>query len=385
MDSAITSPQKVIYAKHLKDDFGISVVSIPNIDAHEWDAFLNKTQESSYFSTSAWWKTFKNAYVLQVRNKNRELVAGIPFRILEVIPIIGKFFKFSWCDSSVLVTDTYSQKDAYTLKKMVFLKLVSFLKKRNVIVLNVSSKSVSHDKELFLELFDSSTKCATIVNDITLSDDDLYASFKKGKRYAIRKALKNQVEVKVKEGEDAFSLIADYCHLQEKMFAHKSAYYSRIYYKSARYLKNILSHSPRSYVAIAYYQGQPVAGNIMVSHKDMIYAYLGASDNELNRATDGSSLLEFEMMKFARDKGFKQYDLVGITIEKPDKSDPLYGIYSYKIGFGGEIRQYDSCGYSIRKRRYLFVWWLRKFETNPLALKIYQAINRNHHINDNDT
>lgn len=49
----------------------------------------------------------------------------------------------------------------------------------------------------------------------------------------------------------------------------------------------------------------------------------------------------------------------------------------FKQGFGGEQQVFDCTTYPIRKYRYRFVWWVRKFETNPYAIKVYNLLNKN--------
>lgn len=57
--------------------------------------------------------------------------------------------------------------------------------------------------------------------------------------------------------------------------------------------------------------------------------------------------LQWEAMRWARDKGCKTYDLWGIpdhpeeVLEDQfmDRSDGLWGVYRFKRGFGGEVRR----------------------------------------------
>jgi len=361
----------------LIDKLKISISPIGAINVEEWNQLLKNTTESTYFCTTDWWSTFKNSYMLQVRDQNDKLVGGVPFRTLTVLPIAGIFFRFSWLDSSVLVNDSYSHSHVLGIKKAAFKYLIRYLNKANVIVMTISSKSQSKDEKLFRELFNSSEKCATFIVDLNQDEEDIFKAYEKRKRNSIRKALKMKVEIKILEGKSGFSLIADYCYLQNKMFKHKSNSYSDIYAKSEEHLKSILSSKQKTIIAIAYYEGQPVVGNILVSHKKSIYAYLGASDNMLNRTTNASTLLEHECMLYAKRQGYLSYDLGGIPPKVPDKSDGLYGVFLYKKGFGGERYVFDCSGYTLRKYRYRFVWWLRKFETNPIARKIYSLLQGN--------
>lgn len=379
MKDEIISKKNITFKKEvvLIDKLKISITPIEAINADEWNQFLNTTSESTYFCTTDWWSTFEDSYVLQVRNHNGELVGGVPFRTLMVLPIIGKYFRFSWLDSSVLVNDNYGQTHVLEIKRAAFKYLIKYLDKINVIVMTISSKSQSMDEDLFQELFNSSEKCATFIVDLSQDEEEISKAFEKRKRNSIRKAEKMGVEIKILEGKAGFSLISDYCYLQNKLFEHKSNHYSNIYAKSEEYLKSILSSKQKTIIAIAYSEGQPVVGNILVSHKKTIYAYLGASDNVLNRATNASTLLEHECILYAKRKGYLSYDLGGIPAQTPNESDSLYGVYLYKKGFGGERHTFDCSGYTLRKYRYYFVWWLRKFETNPLAVKIYNFLSGN--------
>lgn len=360
----------------LKDNHKISISPIEVINEDEWEEFLQSASESTYFCTTDWWSTFENSYVLQVRDQNDELVGGVPFRILSVLPIIGKYFQFSWLDSSVLIKDSYSSTQVLSIKREAFKYLIHYLNKTNVIVMTISSKSQSKDEELFRELFNSSEKCATLIVDLNRDDESIFSAFEKRKRNSIRKATKIGVEIKIMEGKSGHQLIPDYCVLQNKMFIHKVNSYSNIYTKSKDHLKSILSSNAKTYIAMAYYEGQPVVGNILVSHKKNIYAYLGASDNMLNRVTNASTLLEYECMLHAKNLGYLNYDLGGIPVKAPNKTDGLYGVYLYKKGFGGERYVFDCTGYTLRKYRYSFVWWLRKFETNSLAVKTYSILQK---------
>lgn len=360
----------------MNEDVIITIIPIKKVNVEEWNQFLQNTSESTYFCTVDWWSTFDESYIIQVRDHDEKLIAGVPFRFLSVLPLVGRFFKFSWLDSSVLVKDSYDKKDAIELKEKVFNFLINYLKKSNVIVMYVSTKTRSHDKILYKRIFKVAERSATIIVDLTRDTEEILNSLGKNKRKLINKAKETGVEIKIIEGKAGFSLISDYCLLQKKLFEHKSKTYSKIYYKTEAHLKSILSSFDKTYIVMAYKDGQPIVGNIMVSHKKSLYAYLGASDNKLNRVTNASTLLKYEIFKFGHNNGYENYDFGGIPIHPPDPSDSLYGVYMFKQGFGGEQREYDCSTYAIRKYRYQFVWWLRKFETHPLAIKVYSFLKR---------
>lgn len=103
---------------------------------------------------------------------------------------------------------------------------------------------------------------------------------------------------------------------------------------------------------------------------EAIYMY-GASSSQ-NRAHGAAFLLQFEAMRWGRERGCSTYDLWGIpdhaptTIHNDDQSkivgtkgDDMRGLYRFKTGFGGEIIAYPT---SMERRHVPVLPWLaRKF------------------------
>jgi len=80
--------------------------------------------------------------------------------------------------------------------------------------------------------------------------------------------------------------------------------------------------------------------------------------------------LHYEMIKYALEKGYEHYNFYGISSDLSPK-DPMYGIYLFKKGFGGEvvelIGEYDYIVnrgyYIIYDVSYKFVRFLNKIKT----------------------
>lgn len=83
-------------------------------------------------------------------------------------------------------------------------------------------------------------------------------------------------------------------------------------------------------------KGQDIlAGGIFViSGRQALYLF-GASSNE-RRDLMGSYTLHWEMIRIARNRGCREYDM-GAVSPGPDPSHPFYGMYRFKTGFGGKI------------------------------------------------
>jgi peptidoglycan pentaglycine glycine transferase (the first glycine) len=93
---------------------------------------------------------------------------------------------------------------------------------------------------------------------------------------------------------------------------------------------------------------------------EAIYMY-GASSTR-HRAHGAAFALQFEAMKWARERGATRYDLWGIPVEDPEsaadkeadriagsKGEDWRGLYRFKVGFGGNIHRYPP----TMERRYV--------------------------------
>ena len=74
--------------------------------------------------------------------------------------------------------------------------------------------------------------------------------------------------------------------------------------------------------------------------------FYGASSRE-HRQLMATYLIQWEAMRWAKERGCKSYDLWGVPDRDFDsleegfttRSDGLWGVYRFKRGFGGEVRR----------------------------------------------
>ena len=355
----------------------IQFVTIKNIDYIEWNKFLLTTTESTYFCTTDYLCSFTDTFFLLIRNPDREIIAGIPFRIQNVAPIIGRFFKFCRLDSSVLVNQSLDGNSIYFYKKLALVTLIDYLRKTNSVVLFISTMSRSQDGILYKEIGFMNDKCATFILDLSKSDTDIYKSFSKGNKSSIQSAIRKGVNIKIFEGNAAIPHISEFCRLQDKLFEYKRKSYSRVSYKSAAFINGILSSTNyRTFLGLAYFNGQPAASAIWISHKDVLYYYLGASDLLMTKESNASNLLQYEVIKYAKTIGYLFYDFGGIPFSS-DPSVETYGVYKFKKSFGGVRNEYDNGNYIINKHRYWLIKSLQKRLGHPIirfGLKVLKRL-----------
>jgi peptidoglycan pentaglycine glycine transferase (the first glycine) len=177
-------------------------------------------------------------------------------------------------------------------------------------------------------------------------DDGLMAQMHSKTRYNVRMAKRREVSCRLADHSDE-SVTAFYGLLQDTASRNAFAVHEVDYYRE------FLHQFDRdALLMFAEIEGRVVAGVIAaVFGEEAIYLY-GASSTK-DRANGAGFLLQYEAMRWARDRGAHRYDMWGIPKYDPKSTvgeggDRLAsshggdwrGIYEFKTRFGGEIVQY---------------------------------------------
>jgi peptidoglycan pentaglycine glycine transferase (the first glycine) len=118
---------------------------------------------------------------------------------------------------------------------------------------------------------------------------------------------------------------------------------------------------------IAEVNGEPVAAIFVFYFSERAYYVYGMS-RAVHREKMPAYLLQWEAMKRARARGCQTYDLWGAP-EEFDESDPLWGVFRFKQGLGGEVvRTLGAWDYPPNK-----VWYRLYAEIIPRMLVIMRA------------
>jgi lipid II:glycine glycyltransferase (peptidoglycan interpeptide bridge formation enzyme) len=169
----------------------------------------------------------------------------------------------------------------------------------------------------------------TVLLDLRPDMDDLLMGMKSKWRYNVRLARRKGVTVRQGTRDD-LSLLYDM--YQET--ASRAGFVIRpgAYYHDAwgSFIEEGLAQP-----LIAEVEEQPVAMVIVYRFgRRAIYMY-GASLID-HRDKMPNNLLQWEAMQWAKERGCTVYDMWGAPDEL-DESDPLWGVYRFKKGFGGEF------------------------------------------------
>lgn len=204
----------------------------------------------------------------------------------------------------------------------------------------------------------------TILVDLREDEEAIQARMKQKTRYNIRLASRKEVVARSSADVEAFYEMVAVTGERNEFGVHDAAYYRRAYE---------LFH-PRGdcELLIAEYQHQPLAAIMVFSHGRRAWYFYGASLDQ-HRERMPTYRLQWEAMRWARDRGCLTYDLWGI----PDEAEPvleenftrrsegLWGVYRFKRGFGGEVRRAQGPWDRVYQP-WLYramMWWLGRQST----------------------
>lgn len=201
----------------------------------------------------------------------------------------------------------------------------------------------------------------TIMVDLSGSEDEILGNMKSKTRYNIRLAQRKDVKVVFSDDVDVFYKMMLTTGERDEFGIHSLAYYQKVY--------DLLAPEGHCALLVASFEGQPLAGVMTCAQGSTCWYFYGASTNqERNRMP--TYLLQWEAMRWAKQKGCRVYDLWGVP-DMPesklegsflDRSDGLWGVYRFKRGFGGEVKRtigtWDRIYQPLIYR--LYKWWSHK-------------------------
>ena len=172
----------------------------------------------------------------------------------------------------------------------------------------------------------------TLVLDLTKTADQLMAEMHTKTRYNIHVAEKHNVEVRV-EAElsvDAAKLLMDTSH-RAGIRGYSAEYYRTL-------VSKISGGSISAKVYCAYFNGELIAANVMLSHgTTCVYLFGGSSSS--NRNVMAPYLLHWHSIRDAKAAGMLVYDFWGV---ETDPNHPWSGFSRFKLGFGGEVKKFGG-------------------------------------------
>lgn len=189
----------------------------------------------------------------------------------------------------------------------------------------------------------------TIVLDLTQKESDLLQRMKPKTRYNIKLALRKGMEVR-SMGIEGLKIWYDLYHetaLRNGLFINDYLYFETMFASKMEGEDNEV----KVQLLVAYYDGIPLSAMFLVlSSYRATYLY-GASSSQM-RNVMSTYALQWKAIQIAKANNCFECDMFGIA-PSPNPSHPMYGLYKFKQGFGGEIYHQLGCwDYPIEEDKY---------------------------------
>lgn len=179
---------------------------------------------------------------------------------------------------------------------------------------------------------------STIIVDLEKSEEEVLAAMKSKTRYNIRLSDRKGVEsrfVDINDHRADFERIKDQTAARDGIKLHSTDYYIN-QLKALSEDQKASDNGAVFRLAMAFYEGRPIAANIICDFAGMRTYVHGATSN-LHRNVMAQYHLHYFLMKDAIEQGIPEFDFWGVAVEGNEKSQQWSGITRYKMGFGGAM------------------------------------------------
>lgn len=300
---------------------------MPEVSKQEWSKFLSQHADAHLLQSAAWGELKSDFGWEAVRLVDGQAGVQVLFRRLPFGLTMAYIPKGPLGDGWA---ELWPQVDvACIARKAVFLKV------------ELDAWEDKDELELPRDFIPSAHAIQprrTIIVDLRGSEDDILARMKQKTRYNIRLAGKKGVVVRASADVKTFSEMVAVTGQRDGFGVHNLAYYQRIY--------DLFHPHGKCELLQAEYEGQPLAALMVFTQGNRAWYLYGASNN-LERNRMPTYLLQWEALRWVRAQGCTEYDLWGVPDEDEEvleadfmnRSDGLWGVYRFKRGFGGVIKQ----------------------------------------------
>lgn len=169
----------------------------------------------------------------------------------------------------------------------------------------------------------------TVLLDLLRSEEELLKAMKSKTRYNLRLAQRRGVEVHLGGVEDLPLFYEMYTTTSERddFIIRPFPYYADAW--------GAFVEQGQAQLFLARYGGEALAGLILFHFGDGAWYMYGASTGK-HRNLMPNHLLQWEAVRWAKARGCSFYDMWGAP-DVLDDTDPMWGVYRFKSGFGGEF------------------------------------------------
>jgi lipid II:glycine glycyltransferase (peptidoglycan interpeptide bridge formation enzyme) len=184
----------------------------------------------------------------------------------------------------------------------------------------------------------------TVVVDLTKSQDDLWKALRHGAQYNIKFASKKGVTVKPASIDifNSFWPMFTETERHDNFFLHEKAYYEKLLtFSTPNFFTRLM---------VAALNDKPIACAIFSFYKNAVASYLHSASLDEFRSLKPSFILNWEVMRDAKERGYTSYDLWGIDAKR------MLGVTKFKLAFGGKVVEYPG-SFDLPLSKFWYFWY----------------------------
>jgi lipid II:glycine glycyltransferase (peptidoglycan interpeptide bridge formation enzyme) len=188
----------------------------------------------------------------------------------------------------------------------------------------------------------------TVVNDVSISPEEISATVNQKVRRYTRKAEKQGLTYSLSQNPEDMRYFIEMIHevsARTGMRPWSDQYFAQI--------AKTLFPAGAAGLIFAEFQGKKIASIVYYKTDTTMYYAHAASLTEYRNLSPATGLGLFAM-KFAHDQGCQRFDWCGISSDKTSNSSALFGITEFKLSFGGTVKDYlGAWELPLNKPKYL--------------------------------
>lgn len=231
------------------------------------------------------------------------------------------------------------------------LKEIGKKEKVSFIRINPLLENNEENREIFKELgfrnasMHANAYEATWKLNITLPEEELLKNMRKTTRYLIRKTAKNS-DISIEKSEKLEDI--ELYNALTKEVAKRQGFVPF----SSEFIKNefeVFSKNKEAILFLGKYKNEVVAGALVIFWSGIAFYHQAASSEKYSKFSI-PYLIIWEAIKEAKRRGCKYFDFWGYVDPFKNKNHPWAGPTLFKMGFGGEKKEYvktQDCPLSI--------------------------------------
>lgn len=303
----------------------------------EWDAFVDQAPGGHHVQTTLWARAkavlgWRAARIVLYRDGR--IVAGCQV-LLRDLPGVGAI---AYAPRGPLVDG-----NDRALIELVLSGLHELASRERILLLKTQPPAGRWDIAEVLEVAGlrpselDAGPTATVLVNLRRPTEEILAGMRAGTRSNVRKAERKGVIVRVGREDDfeAFAALVEGTSRRQGFVPYPARYY--------RAMWELFAPTDHACLLLAEHGGQPLSAVLLLAYGDSAIYKMGGWSGE--RGTiHPNELLHWNAMQWARERGYRTYDLEGIPIgvarallrgEAPEEA--RRGTAHFKLGLGGEV------------------------------------------------